>query len=230
MKSDTRNIASPIEHHALIGNTRAAGLVDRTGSIDWLCLPRFDSAACFAALLCDIDNGHWVLEPEAKVKRVRRRYREHTLVLETEMETDEGTVRLVDCMPMWPDRTEVVRFVEGVSGRVAMRMDLLVRFGYGSVVPWARRVDSSLQFIAGPDSLRLRAGVEVRGKDLTTVANFAVEAGDHVPFVLTWFASHEEPPVPIDPDAALEATERWWRNWCGLCTYKGDWGDAVAGS
>jgi GH15 family glucan-1,4-alpha-glucosidase len=133
-------------------------------------------------------------------------------------------------MPIWHDRTEVVRFVEGVSGRVAMRMELLVRFGYGSVVPWARRVDGSLHFIAGPDSLRLRAGVEVRGRDLTTVAGFTVEAGDRVPFVLTWFASHEEPPLPIDPDAALEATERWWRKWCGLCTYKGQWGEAVAGS
>ena len=223
-------IHSPIEHYALIGNTRAAGLVDRGGSIDWLCLPRFDSAACFAALLGERDNGRWQLKPEAAIKEVRRRYRPHTLVLETEFDTDEGTVRLVDCMAMLTGRTEVVRLVEGVSGRVTMHMEILVRFGYGAVVPWARRIDGSLHFTAGPDSLRLRASVDVEGKDLTTVAMFAVEAGDRVPFVLTWFPSHEPPPMPVDPDAALEATERWWREWCGLCTYKGKWSDAVSGS
>jgi GH15 family glucan-1,4-alpha-glucosidase len=221
---------SPIEHYALIGNTRAAGLVNRDGSIDWLCLPRFDSAACFAALLGERDNGRWMIKPKSAVKDVRRRYRPHTLILETEFDTREGTVRLVDCMAMLSGRTEVVRFVEGVSGRVTMHMEILVRFGYGSIVPWARRVDSALHFIAGPDSLRLRTSVELEGKDLTTVATFAVEAGDRVPFVLAWFSSHEPPPMPVDPDAALEATERWWHEWCGLCTYKGKWSDAVMGS
>src|SRR5215831_9233623 len=152
---------SPIENYALIGNTRAAGLVGQDGSIDWLCVPRFDAAACFAGLLGDRDSGRWLLAPEGRVTRVVRRYRPHTLVLETELHTGEGTVRIVDCMPIWKDRCEVVRVVEGVSGRVPMHMELLVRFGYGAVVPWARRVDGVLHFIAGPDSLRLRTPVEV---------------------------------------------------------------------
>src|SRR5215831_9415750 len=137
---------SPIEHYALIGNTRAAGLVDRGGSIDWLCLPRFDSAACFAALLGERDHGRWGLAPKGAIKHVRRRYRPHTLVLETEFDTHGGTVRLVDCMPTRSGRTEVVRVVEGVSGRVTMHMELLFRFGYGAVVPWARRIDGALNF------------------------------------------------------------------------------------
>ena len=219
-----------IEDYALIGNTRGAALVGRDGSIDWLCLPRFDSAACFAALLGDPGNGRWLLAPQGAPKRVRRRYRPDTLVLETEFETAEGSVRLVDCMPLWAGRSEVVRFVEGVSGRVPMRMELVIRFGYGAVVPWVRRVNGALVATAGPDSLRLRAGVEVRGNDMTTVAAFSVAAGQRVPFVLTHFVSHEEPPVPIDPDAALEATGRAWGEWAGRCTYDGGWREAVGAS
>ncbi|HUH93355.1 MAG TPA: glycoside hydrolase family 15 protein [Casimicrobiaceae bacterium] len=219
-----------IEDYALIGNTRAAGLVGRDGSIDWLCLPRFDSAACFAALLGAPDNGRWLLAPQGSPARVRRRYRPDTLVLETEFETAEGSVRLVDCMPIWTDRSEVVRFVEGVSGRVAMRMELLIRFGYGAVVPWVRRLNGALVATAGPDSLRLRTSVEVRGEGLTTVAAFSVAAGERVPFVLTHFMSHQEPPVPIDPDAAVEATGRAWREWAGRCTYDGGWQEAVTES
>jgi len=221
---------SSIEDYALIGNTRAAGLVGRDGSIDWLCMPRFDSAACFAALLGDAGNGRWLLAPRAAVKSVKRRYRPDTLVLETEFQTAEGTVRLIDCMPIWSGRSEVVRFVECVSGRVAMRMELVIRFGYGAVVPWARRIDGSMHFTAGPDSLRLRAGVEVTGKNMTTVADFTVAQGTRAAFVLTHYLSHEDPPVPIDPDAALEATERWWHDWCAQCTYKGDWADEVVAS
>jgi GH15 family glucan-1,4-alpha-glucosidase len=221
---------SSIEDYALIGNTRAAGLVGRDGSLDWLCLPRFDSAACFAALLGDAGNGRWLLAPQGGVKRVRRRYRPGTLVLETEFETAEGSVRLVDCMPIWDRRSEVLRYVEGISGRVDMRMEFVLRFGYGAVVPWVRRVHGALLATAGPDSLRLRAGVEVRGEGLTTVASFAVGAGDRVPFMLTHFVSHDEPPVPIDPSAALEATERVWREWAERCVYDGGWRDAVTGS
>ena len=220
----------PIENYALIGNTRAAGLVSSEGSIDWLCVPRFDSASCFAALVGTPDNGRWLLAPEGQVKDVRRCYRPHTLVLETEFHTAEGSVRLVDCMPIWRGRTEVLRYVEGISGAVPMRMELAIRFGYGAIVPWVRRIDGALHATAGPDSLRLRAGVEVRGKGLTTVANFTVGPGDRVPFLLTYFLSHDEAPIPIDPTAALEATERWWREWCGQCTYDGAWNEAVVGS
>jgi GH15 family glucan-1,4-alpha-glucosidase len=216
-----------IEDYALIGDTRAAGLVGRDGSIDWLCLPRFDSAACFAALLGDRNHGRWLLAPTGPVRHVQRRYRQGTLLLETEFHTAEGTVRLVDCMPTRNGRTEVVRFVEGVSGRVPMRMELVIRFGYGLVVPWVRRVDGSLHATAGPDSLRLRAAIEMRGEDLTTVATFAVERGERIPFVLTYFPSHEEAPLPIDPAAALEETERWWREWSAKCTYEGGWEDEV---
>ncbi len=223
-------MASPIENYALIGNTRAAGLVGRDGSIDWLCVPRFDSPACFAALLGERDNGRWLLAPQGPTTRVSRRYRPQTLMLETQFETAEGTVRLVDCMPIWSGRTEVVRYVEGVSGRVTMHMELVIRFGYGALVPWVRRVHGALHATAGPDSLRLRAGVELRGEEFTTVATFSVAAGERVPFVLTWFQSHEEPPVPIDPEAALEATERWWREWCAQCTYDGRWPEAVTES
>jgi GH15 family glucan-1,4-alpha-glucosidase len=222
--------SAPIETYALIGNTRAAGLVGSDGSIDWLCLPRFDSAACFAALLGDRDNGRWLIAPAGRVKRARRHYRPDTLVLETELVTDEGSVRLSDCMPICGGRTEVVRFVEGISGRVPMRMELVMRFGYGAIVPWVRRIDGALYATAGPDSLRLRAGVEVRGKGLTTVAEFAVDRGARIPFVLTYFESHEEAPIPIDPAAALDATERWWREWSGRCTYDGGWTQDVAGS
>jgi GH15 family glucan-1,4-alpha-glucosidase len=221
---------SRIEDYAFIGNTRAAGLVARDGSIDWLCMPRFDSAACFAALLGEPGNGRWLLAPEGRVTRVTRRYRPDTLVLETEFETDEGSVRLTDCMPIWRGRTEVVRCIEGISGRVAMRMELIVRFGYGAIVPWVHRREGALFATAGPDSLRLRTPVELQGKDMTTVASFSVGAGERVPFVLTHFASHEEAPIPIDPPAALEATERWWHEWCATCTYDGGWKNAVSGS
>ncbi|HET9763249.1 MAG TPA: glycoside hydrolase family 15 protein [Casimicrobiaceae bacterium] len=221
---------SSVADYALIGNTHAAGLVGRDGSIDWLCLPRFDSAACFAALLGDPGNGRWLLAPQAAVKRVCRRYRSDTLVLETEFETAEGSVRLVDCMPLWPGRSEVVRFVEGVSGRVAMRMELVIRFGYGAVVPWVRRLNGALVATAGPDSLRLRTGVDVRGEGLTTVAEFSVAAGERVPFVLTHFVSHEAPPIPIDPDAAIEATGRAWCEWAARCTYDGRWREEVTAS
>ena len=229
-RAGAADMPSPIEDYALIGNTRAAGLVGRDGSIDWLCFPRFDSAACFAALLGDPSNGRWLLAPLAVPKRVRRRYRSGTLVLETEFETDEGSVKLVDCMPLWEHRSEVARFVEGISGSVAMRMELVIRFGYGAVVPWVRRMNGAIVATAGPDSLRLRTNVEVRGEGLTTVATFRVAAGERVPFVLSHYMSHEEPPIPIDADAAFEATERAWRQWIGRCTYAGRWREPVTAS
>jgi GH15 family glucan-1,4-alpha-glucosidase len=216
-----------IENYALIGDTRTATLVGRDASIDWLCVPRFDAPACFAALLGTRDHGRWLLAPRARVARTRRRYRDQTLVLETDFETAGGAVRIVDCMPMWPDRTDVIRLVEGLRGRVPMRTELIIRCGYGAAIPWVRRVDGALLATAGPDSLELRSGVEVRGEGFTTVASFSVERGQRIPFVLTHFPSHEPRPVPIDPDAAIETTERAWRAWCARCAYDGRWRDAV---
>jgi GH15 family glucan-1,4-alpha-glucosidase len=216
-----------IEDYALIGNCRTAALVGRDGSIDWYCAPRFDSPACFAALLGTRDNGRWQITPHHRVRSTRRRYRDHTLILETEFDTAQGRARLIDCMPLWPDRTDIVRIVEGVRGRVPMRMELIMRCGYGRIVPWVRRVEGALLATAGPDSFELRSGAEPHGKQFTTVARFTVARGQRIAFVLTHFPSHEPRPLPIDPDAALDATERAWNSWCTRCTYDGRWRDAV---
>jgi len=219
-----------IEDYALIGNTRTAALVGKDGSIDWMCVPRFDSNACFAALLGNQEHGHWQLGPARGVAAVRRAYRPETLILETEFETEDSAVRIIDCMPVWEERTEVVRIVECVRGSMPMRMKLIMRFCYGTVTPWVRRVDDALLATAGPDSLELRTPVELVGRDFTTVAEFTVTQGQRVPFVMTWFPSHETHPLPIDAEAALAATERYWRAWCGHSTYEGRWGDAVRSS
>jgi len=220
-------MSSRIEDYALIGNTRTAALVARDGSIDWLCAPRFDSRACFAALVGTPDNGRWQLAPRQPVRRTRRRYRDQTMILETDFETSSGSVRLIDCMPLWPGRTDLVRIVEGLRGHVPMRMELIIRCGYGAVIPWVRRVDGALLATAGPDSLEVRTGVEVHGENFTTVGDFTVTRGQRVPFVITHFASHEPRPLPIDPDAAIDGTEHAWRAWCGHCAYDGRWYDAV---
>ena len=219
--------ASRIEDYALLGNTRSAALVSRQGSIDWLCVPRFDGRACFAALLGTPEHGRWLVAPRSEVRRVRRRYRDETLVLETELTTAEGVVRIVDCMSLWPDRTDIIRVVEGLRGRVSMHTELILRFGYGVVIPWVRRVNGVLLATAGPDSLELRSAADLHGKGFTTVGTFAVERGQRVPFVLTHYPSHEPRPIPIDPDAAIDATERAWRAWCARCAYDGRWREAV---
>ncbi len=219
-----------IEDYALIGNSRTAALVGRDGSIDWFCAPRFDSPACFAALLGTPEHGRWRIAPRREPRSTRRRYREDTLILETEFATAEGRVRLIDFMPLWPQRTDIVRVVEGVRGKVAMRMDFVVRCGYGAVVPWVRRVEGALLATAGPDSLALRSGAEHHGEAFTTVARFSVAAGQRIHFVLTHFPSHEPRPLPLDPEAALDATEREWRAWCARCRYDGRWRDAVVRS
>ncbi|HXR57398.1 MAG TPA: glycoside hydrolase family 15 protein [Casimicrobiaceae bacterium] len=219
-----------IEDYALIGNTRTSALVGKDGSIDWLCLPRFDSNACFAALLGDRGNGHWQIDPAHEVAAVRRAYRRDTLILETEFETAEGVVRVIDCMPVWADRTDIVRIVEGVRGEMALRMELVMRFGYGAITPWVRRIDGALLATAGPDSLELRTPVPVEGRNFTTVAEFTVSEGQRVAFVMTWFPSHEARPLPIDAEAALGATERYWKAWVAHSTYDGRWGDAVRAS
>jgi GH15 family glucan-1,4-alpha-glucosidase len=219
-----------IEDYALIGNCETAALVGRDGSIDWLCVPRFDSPACFAALLGTPEHGRWLVAPAVPVRAVRRRYRPGTLVLETEFETDGGVVALSDGMPVRTRAPDLVRVVDGKRGAVPMRLELAVRLDYGSLVPWVRRCDDGLRAIGGPHALRLRTPVDLRGQDFRTVAEFTVTAGQRVPFALTWYPSHEpEPPAP-DPDATLRETEAWWRDWSGRCTYEGDWREPVVRS
>lgn len=222
-------MSKPIENYALIGDTETAALVATDGSIDWLCLPRFDSGASFAALLGSEANGRWRLAPVADVHRVRRRYRPQTLVLETELETAGGAVRLIDLMPVRAggSNADVVRIVEGIRGQVEMRMDLAIRFDYGHLVPWVTRSAESLVAVGGPDALLLTTPAVARGEGLTSVSRFTVNAGARVPFVLTWFPSHRAPPSPIDPEVALEQTESWWRKWAERSRYRGKWDEAV---
>lgn len=210
-----------IEDYALIGDCQTAALVGNDGSIDWLCLPRFDSDACFAALLGGPENGRWRIAPRATVRTVRRRYRGPTLVLETEFETAEGTVAVTDFMPVREREPDVVRIVEGRRGVVPMRMELTARFDYGSVVPWVRRTADGLSAIAGPSALRVRTAVPMHGEDMKTVAEFSVTEGERVPFVLAWHRSYDEPPEAIDPEAALRSTVSWWEEWSDRCRYDG---------
>jgi GH15 family glucan-1,4-alpha-glucosidase len=216
-----------IEDYGLIGDLETAALVNREGSIEWLCLPRFDSGAVFAALLGDGENGHWTIQPAGDFRSTERSYRGDTLVLETTLETDDGAVRLVDFMPPRDTNPDVVRIVEGVRGRVEMRMELAMRFDYGSIVPWVRRVDGTLVAIAGPDGMLLRTPVEHVGRNLRTHARFTVAEGDRVPFVLRWFPSNETLPEPIEPEAALTETIAFWEAWSARCSYRGHWHDAV---
>ena len=220
-------MAAPIEDYALIGDTHTAGLVSRDGSIDWLCLPRFDSPACFAALLGDRSNGRWLLAPAGGVQEVRRRYQGDSLVLETEYRTDDGVVRVIDCMPPRHRDPDVARVVEGIKGRVRMRMDLTIRFDYGSIVPWVRHEGGALHAVAGPDSVWLRTPVPVWGENWTTLADFTVAEGERAPFMLTWHASHRPAPRRIDPVQALGDTEAWWGEWASGIDYQGGWQDAV---
>jgi GH15 family glucan-1,4-alpha-glucosidase len=213
-------VALPIEDYAVIGDTQAAALVGRDGSIDWLCLPRFDSPACFAALLGDARNGRWRIAPKGAIERVERRYREDTLVLETDFHTEDGVVRVVDCMPPRGEAPDVVRLVQGLEGRVEVTMELILRFDYGHVVPWVRRHGDYLLAIAGPAAARLDTPVRVRGEDRTTRASFAVAKGDEVPFVLTWYPSHVAEPAPVPAAAAVADTETWWRDWIAPCEWK----------
>jgi len=217
----------PIEDYALIGDCHSAALVGRDGSIDWLCFPRFDSGACFAALLGEPRHGRWLIAPAADLRSVRRKYRDGTLILETEFETSGGVVRIIDCMPFSDRRWDVVRIVEGVSGRVALRMELIIRFDYGSIVPWLRRVGDALQATAGPDRLELRSTVAVESENMKSVAEFDVSAGERKSFCLNYRPSYEPPLPAIDPEQALTATEREWREWSGRCTFRGRWRDAA---
>ncbi|HSL77993.1 MAG TPA: glycoside hydrolase family 15 protein [Candidatus Limnocylindrales bacterium] len=219
-----------IEDYALIGDTQTAALVGADGSIDWLCLPRFDSAACFAALVGTPDNGYWRLGPADGSPATSRRYRGDSLVLETTFETASGTVRVVDCMPPRARDPDVVRVVEGVSGRVPVRMELAIRFDYGRSIPWVRRVGGRLSAVAGPDAVVLETPVATVGEGFRTVANFEVSAGDRVPFALEWHPSHEPFGAVVDALEEVRETQAWWETWAQRCTYDGEWRDAVVRS
>ncbi|MGH3919864.1 MAG: glycoside hydrolase family 15 protein, partial [Pseudonocardiaceae bacterium] len=219
-----------IEDYGLIGDLQTAALVGRDGSIEWLCLPRFDSPACFAALLDNERAGRWLLAPAGGGPCTRRRYRGDSLVLETEWDTPGGTVRVVDAMPLRGEATDVVRVVEGRSGRVPMSMELVLRFDYGAVSPWVRHVDGQWSAIAGPDAAWLDSPVAVRHRDGRTSARFEVVAGQQVPFVLTRTASHLPAPKPVDGLQALEGTEWFWADWIGRCNYRGEWAQPVCRS
>jgi len=219
-----------IEDYALIGDCQTAALVGKDGSIDWLCLPRFDSGACFAALLGRPEHGRWLVAPAADVRRVTREYRGDTLVLDTTFETAEGTVTLTDCMPVRTAEPDLVRLVRGVKGRVRMRTEMVVRFDYGSITPWVRREPGGLQAVGGPDQVHVRTPVTLRGEEWTTVGEFEVAEGEQVPFVLSWHPSHLPPPPPVDAVAAIDATVEFWRAWSSKCTYEGEWRDAVVRS
>lgn len=221
-------MSEKIENYALIGDCETAALVGRNGSIDWLCWPAFDSDACFAAILGTHKNGRWLVAPSDDVTTISRRYLGDTLILETRFETKSGTVALIDFMPPRGKASDIVRLVRGVSGTVKMRMELVIRFGFGIDIPWVRRdEDRSLLAVAGHDMTVLRTPVETRGQDLTTVAEFEVKAGETVPFVLTYGPSHLDPPEPIDPEIALQETETFWKEWCSHCTRDGDYHDLI---
>jgi GH15 family glucan-1,4-alpha-glucosidase len=216
-----------IEDYALIGDCRSAALVARDGSIDWLCWPRFDSDACFAALLGTADHGRWLVAPRDKA-RVTRRYRPDTLILETQFEADDGAATLIDFMPFHGDHSEIVRLVIGTRGKVKMHTELVMRFGYGAVVPWVTRLeDGALRAIAGPDMVVLRTPIRLKGRDMTTMGEFAIGRGETIPLVLTYARSHEALPPAIDPTASLEATERYWQEWSTKCRPAGEWSQAV---
>ncbi|MDB5592967.1 glycoside hydrolase family 15 protein [Enterovirga sp.] len=205
-----------IEDYGMIGDCETAALVGRDGSVDWLCWPRFDSPACFAALLGSPEHGRWKIGPKDGAARISRRYRPNTLILETRFETATGAVTLVDFMPPRGSNSDLVRLVVGESGSVALRMEIVLRFGYGRDVPWVSRTeDGSLRAISGPDMVFLRCGAETHGENLHTAADFVVEAGQRVPFVLTYGPSHQPVPTPIDPELALRETEAFWRDWAG---------------
>lgn len=223
-------MALRIEDYALLSDTESAALVGRDGSIDWLTFPRFDSPACFAALLGTPDHGRWLVAPAGGVRRVRRRYRPGTLVLETEFETEDGVVVVVDCMPVRGEALDLVRLVECRSGRVPMRMHLTARMDYGSIVPWVRRTEVGLSMVAGPDALVLHTPVHIRGEGFSSVAEFEVTAGDCVPFELIWHPSHLATPSPMGAAEAVAFTEAWWTDWSARCERIEPWAAQVRDS
>ena len=220
-------MASRIEDYALLGDCQGAALVSLGGSIDWLCLPRFDSDACFAALLGTEENGFWRIAPATPIRSVRRAYRPGSLTLETEITTDEGTVVLVEFMAVGEPTADIVRIVVGKSGAVPMRMELAIRCGYGTIVPWVQRIPNGIQAIAGPDLFRLTTPVPLHGEGMRTVCDFTVSAGERVPFVFDWFPSHLVPHAPVIPDEAFERCETFWREWTARAKVSGPYREIV---
>jgi len=224
-------MALRIEDYALIGDCETAALVGRNGSVDWLCWPRFDSDACFAALLGTSEHGRWLIAPRDPAARVTRRYRPNTLILETRFETADGAVTLIDFMPPRSRESDLVRIVVGERGQVDMQLELVVRFGYGAVVPWVTRLeDGTVRAIAGPDMVLLRSSVHMHGENMRTVAEFTIGAGDAVPFVMSYMPSHLSIPKALDHNTLLSATESFWRRWIAKCRPDGPWAEAVTRS
>jgi GH15 family glucan-1,4-alpha-glucosidase len=220
-----------ISDYALIGDCQTAALVGRDGSIDWLCWPRFDSDACFAALLGGPEHGHWRIAPLDGNVRAQRRYLPNTLVLETTFETDDGAITITDFMPQGGGNSSAVRLVTGERGRVAMSMELGLRFGFGCIVPWVtRQPDGTICAVAGPDMTSLRTPVPLRGENLRTVGEFTVSAGERIPFVLTYSPSHLPPPPPLDPEDALTQTKAFWTDWSSRWHETGPWAEAITRS
>jgi GH15 family glucan-1,4-alpha-glucosidase len=221
-------LSCKIEDYGLIGDCETAALVDRDGSIDWLCWPAFDSDACFAALLGTRKNGRWLIAPAEEVTKTSRRYWDNTLILETRFETANGVVALIDFMPPRGNASDIIRLVRGVSGRVKLRTELVIRFGFGVDIPWVKRADDgALLAICGQDMTVLRTPVKTHGEDMTTVADFEVGEGETVPFVLTYGPSHLPVPKLVNPARALQDTEEFWTEWCSRCTYEGESRDLV---
>ena len=217
-----------IEDYGLIGDCETAALVGLDGSIDWLCWPRFNSDACFAALLGTRENGHWLIAPKTPDVRVTRRYRPNTLILETRFEMETGVATLIDFMPIRDDYSNIVRLVVGETGEVLMHFELILRFGYGAIVPWVSRLDeATVSAVAGPDMVIVHSPIRLHGQGLTTIGDFSVAAGQRIPFLLTHCASHKPPPKPIDVEATLRRTERFWTGWTGKCSYRGPLSDQV---
>jgi GH15 family glucan-1,4-alpha-glucosidase len=226
-------MSQPLEHYGFIGDLVSGALVGLDGSVDWLCMPRFDSEACFAALLGTRDHGRWLIAPAGEIKHTSRSYRPGTAILETRFETEEGAATVIDFMPLTADdeQADLVRLVRGERGQVTMRVELIVRFGYGKLVPWVRRQDFGITAIAGPDAVELRTPVALAGRDFRTHGTFTVDAGQTTPFVFTYHRSHKESTPITDCQLCLEQTEAFWRDWSGRCRFAGGedgrWRDAV---
>ncbi len=220
-------MSAPIEDYAIIGDTSTVALVDRTASIDWWCAPRIDPAACFAALLGSPDHGRWRIHPQAAVTAAARRYLGDTLILETEFRTGDGTVAVIDFMSPTSAHPSIHRIVEGRAGTVAMDMELVARFDYGSIVPWAGSTGDGMTFVGGNDALYLRSSVPVAGHDLKTGGSFTVVAGESRTFSLIWHPSHDASPMPPDVGSMFHRTRSWWEDWSSRCTYAGGWREDV---
>ncbi len=225
-----RALSIPIEDYAMIGDCHTAALVSKKGSIDWLCLPYFDSPACFAALVGTDENGHWSIAPVEPIRATKRCYRDGSLILETTFETARGSAKLIDCMVLRDDSPVLVREVVGIRGQLRMKMELVIRFDYGSVVPWVQKIDGGISAIAGPDMIRLRSDAPLHGENMSTESEFTVAEGQRIKFDLTWYPSNEPEPPEVNVDAAVQKTEKWWREWSDRCSYRGKWREAVVRS